>query len=422
MGHRVVIIDMEAICPLGDNFQKILSSIKNANSAARMIDIFPAEGYPSHIGCQIPDDCYSQALHEYSRIGGIHADRKTVLGMVGTERLMRRNCDFICKLPGDSMAISLGVGINSIDFKLLLQYFQSRKAGHLAGFYREMHDKNEYTQIPGDYVANWAAKRYGFHGFMHTNFSACASSTQALGVAFRWISSGKALCVLTGGLDSILNPIGIAGFNLLGTLSARNESPQSASRPFDQDRDGFVPGEGCAFFLLTSYEYAKLCGATIYGEICGYGTSMDSYKVTAPDPEGIGAARAMRGAMAEAGWDTTDVDYINAHGTATKLNDVMETKAIKSVFGRHSYEIFISSCKSQMGHLIASSGAVESAVCLEAIRNGIIPATINLDNPDRDCDLNYVPVKPIKTVVKRFLKNSFALGGQNATLAFYMMS
>jgi len=248
--------------------------------------------------------------------------------------------------------------------------------------------------------------------------SACSSSSDAIGFAFETIKRGDAKAMLTGGSEAIINPVGVSAFNALKAISTRNDEPQLASRPFDIEHDGFVIGEGAGVLVLEDLAFARERGAKILAEMLAYGASADAYHITAPLASGEGAAVAVQKALDKAGIKATDIDYINAHGTSTPLNDRMETKAIKRVFGDYAYKIPVSSTKSMMGHLIGGAGAVEAAICVMVIQNGIIPPTINLTHPDPECDLDYVPNVARRARVTTTLSNSFGFGGHNSTLVF----
>lgn len=248
--------------------------------------------------------------------------------------------------------------------------------------------------------------------------SACSSGSDAIGTAYEIIKRGDALAMLAGGAEAIISPIGIAGFNANRAISTRNDEPQLASRPFDSERSGFVIGEGAAVLVLEELSYARKRGAPILAEVMGYGASSDAFHITQPAEDGDGAVRAMKMAIRKSGLAPADIDYINAHGTSTPLNDRIETVAIKTVFGDRAYKIPISSTKSMTGHLVGAAGALESAICIMAIQHGIIPPTINLINPDPDCDLDYVPNVARKAKVSTALSNSFGFGGHNSVLVF----
>lgn len=246
--------------------------------------------------------------------------------------------------------------------------------------------------------------------------TACASATNAMGDAYRLIQHGQANVMVTGGSEAAVTPMGLSGFARMQALSTRNEDPQSASRPFDKDRDGFVMAEGAGIAILEEYEHAKARGANIIAEVLGYGMSADGSHMTAPDPEGRGAARAMQGALKDAGLTPDSIQYVNAHGTSTPLGDKAETNAIKSVYGEHAYKMTVSSTKSQLGHLLGASGGVEFVISALTLRDQVIPPTINLDNPDDACDLDYVPNEARKASIDKVMTNSFGFGGHNACL------
>ncbi|MFP3293798.1 MAG: beta-ketoacyl-ACP synthase II [Hydrogenobaculum sp.] len=269
-------------------------------------------------------------------------------------------------------------------------------------------------------IANMAsgiiAIKYGFRGPNYCVVSACATGNHSIGDAFRIIQRGDADIMIAGGTESAITPLGIAGFASLKALSTRNDEPQKASRPFDKDRDGFVMGEGAGILILEEYEHAKKRGAKIYAEIKGYAATDDAFHVTAPCSDGEGAAMCMRLALKDASLNPEDIDYINAHGTSTPLNDKIETLAIKKVFKDHAYKLKISSNKSMIGHLLGAASAVEAVASVKTIETGIIPPTINLENPDPECDLDYVPNKAIQYNVRNVLSNSFGFGGTNACI------
>jgi 3-oxoacyl-[acyl-carrier-protein] synthase II len=267
-----------------------------------------------------------------------------------------------------------------------------------------------------DMASGQVAIELGAKGPNSCSVSACASAANAMGNAFRIIEDGEAVAMITGGTEACVTPLGLASFCAARSLSQRNDEPEKASRPFDKDRDGFVMGEGAGILIFEEYEHAKSRGATILAEVVGFGASGDAYHMTAPAPEGEGAARAMQMALDIAHIKAGDVDYMNAHGTSTDLNDKNETIAIKKVFGEHAYKMAVSSTKSMTGHLLGAAGAIELIVCVMAMRHSMIPPTINLDNPSPECDLNYVPHKAIERKVNYAMSNSFGFGGHNAVL------
>jgi 3-oxoacyl-[acyl-carrier-protein] synthase II len=267
-----------------------------------------------------------------------------------------------------------------------------------------------------DMASGYVSMKLGAKGPNSSAVSACASANHAMGNAYRMIQNGDALAIITGGAESAICPIGLASFCAARSLSQDNDNPTKASRPFERDRNGFVMGEGAGILVFEELEHALKRNATIYGEIIGFASSGDAYHITAPAPEGEGAARAMIAAMKSAGIAPSDIDYINAHGTSTKLNDKNETAAMKTALGDHAYSVSISSTKSMTGHLLGAAGAIELIACLKASEEGIVPPTINFDNPDPDCDLDYTPNKVKERDVQVYMSNSFGFGGHNASI------
>jgi 3-oxoacyl-[acyl-carrier-protein] synthase II len=267
-------------------------------------------------------------------------------------------------------------------------------------------------------ASGYVSIKFGLKGPNSAVVTACSSGSHAVGDAFKIIQRGDAEVMVAGGAESVITPLGIAGFAVMKALSTRNDEPERASRPFDRDRDGFVMAEGAGVLILESLEHAHNRGARIYAEIVGYGMTGDAYHITAPAPEGEGAVRCMAMALEDAGVRPEEVQYINAHGTSTKFNDELETMAIKKVFGEHAYRVAVSSTKSMTGHLLGAAGAVEAGVAILSIYNRVVPPTINLDNPDPECDLDYVPHKARQMDILYAMSNTFGFGGTNATLVF----
>jgi 3-oxoacyl-[acyl-carrier-protein] synthase II len=260
--------------------------------------------------------------------------------------------------------------------------------------------------------------RFGAKGPNSAVVTACATGSHAIGDAYKIIQRGDADAMIAGGTEAVITPLGIGGFNAMKTLSTRNDKPEKASRPFDADRDGFIMGEGAGIVILESLESAMERGARIYAEVVGYGMTADAYHITSPAPGGEGASRCMAIALKDAGIQPSEVNYINAHGTSTKYGDELETQAIKTVFGKDAYKTAVSSTKSMTGHLLGAAGGVEAVISVLSIYNDTVAPTINLDNPDPECDLDYVPHKARKTTVNYTLTNSFGFGGTNACLVF----
>ena len=311
----------------------------------------------------------------------------------------------------DNIGVIVGSGIGGLttlfqETKVLLEQGPSKVTPFLV------------PMMISDMAAAQVSITLGIKGLNLCVTSACSSSSDAIGVAYELIKRGDAQAVIAGGSEAIINPIGIASFNALNALSTRNDDPQRASRPFDADRDGFVIGEGSTILILESLDHARRRGANILAEIAAYGASGDAFHITQPDEGGDGAVRAMRLALSKGGMTPKDIDYINAHGTSTPMNDRIETMAIKQAFGDEAYRVSISSTKSMTGHLIGAAGALEASVCVMAIQNGILPPTINLTNPAPECDLDYVPNVARQKTVNAALSNTFGFGGHNSVLIF----
>jgi len=280
-------------------------------------------------------------------------------------------------------------------------------------------DRTSPFMIPmmiSNMASGFISMEHGLRGPNMAIVTACATANHCMGEAWRIIKFGDADVMLTGGSEACVVPVGIAGFTAMRALSLRNDEPERASRPFDKDRDGFVMGEGAGVIILEEYEHAKKRGAKIYCELAGYGLTADAYHMSAPMPEGEGAARCMHMAMKHAKINPDEIDYINAHGTSTPIGDMCETKAVKNAFGERAGTVAVSSTKSMTGHLLGAAGAVEMAACVMALRDGILPPTINLDNPDPECDLDYVPNKAREQKVKVAISNSFGFGGHNSSV------
>jgi 3-oxoacyl-[acyl-carrier-protein] synthase II len=318
--------------------------------------------------------------------------------------------------------VYLGSGEGSLDFdnftSLLVDAWRDGRLdmaawAELAFARMDLH--REVEQESNMVVAHLAAE-FGVRGPAFNVLTACAASTQAIGEAAMQVRRGDVDAIITGGAHSMIHPYGVTGFNRLTALSVRNDEVGTASRPFDMTRDGFVLGEGASILILEDYDLARRRGAKILAEVLGYGASADAFRITDQDPQGAGATASMRSALADAGCSPADIDYISAHGTGTKQNDSVETKAVKAVFGKRAGEVPLSSAKSGLGHLIAAAGATELITCVLAIRDGILPPTINYRTPDPECDLDYVPNTPRKAKVKVCMSNSFGFGGQNNTL------
>lgn len=409
--RRVVVTGIGIISPLGTTRDESWAGAKEGRSGVGPITRFDASAFATHFAAEVKGfsadkfidfkDQKKQDLFSQYAIAATHEalEDAKLLGDTTTYAAAKMGC-------------VLGVGIGGLN--ILEKFHQA----YLEGGPKKISP----FLIPG-MISNLGpgnvAIKYGLKGVNYTVTSACTSSTHAIGEAFRMIADGLQDVMVTGGSESTVCPIGIGGFNALKALSTRNEEPQKASRPFDRDRDGFVLGEGCAILVLEALESARTRGATIYGEVVGYGTSCDAYHMTAPSVDGEGAVNCMRNALEWANLKPEQVDYLNAHGTSTPANDSSESAAIKTVFGEWAKKgLLVSSTKSMTGHLLGAAGAIEAAFSVLAIRDGVVPPTINLDNPGEGCDLDYVPQRARQHKVKVAMSNSFGFGGTNATLVF----
>lgn len=406
MKRRVVITGMGAVTPLGVGVEKSWQSLCQGKSGIGVVTRFDASGFRTGIAGEVdgfdPLDFIDRKL---ARRG----DRFIHFALAATRMAMEDSGLTINDSNSDKVGVSVGTamgGIESIEknHELLLKGARQQ----ISPFF-----------VPG-FLCNMAtgqvAVEFGARGANMCSVTACASGTHAIGDSFKVIQQGEVDAMIAGGAEAAVRPLIFAGLEPLKVMSARNDAPEKASRPFDRDRDGFVISEGGAIVILEELEFAQNRGAKIYGEVLGYGHNSDAYHITAPDPEGRGAASCMKMALSDADIPTNQVDYINAHGTSTVLNDLSETRAIKSVFGERSKRIPISSNKSMLGHLWAGAGAVEAIFSLLTINNGIIPPTTNQETPDPECDLDYVPNVARKAEVRIALSNSFGFGSTNGTL------
>ena len=408
MSRRVVITGLGCISPVGNNVNETWDSILAGKSGAGMITHFDASRHKTRFAAEVKgfDPVPLFGPRETRKM-----DRFTQFAAAVAMEALEQSGLKIDESNRDRVGVLIGTGIGGIG-SLLEQVEVMRERGpeRVSPFLVPM--------MISDSAAGMLAIRFGARGPNMALATACASGNNAIGEAVDIIRRGAADAMLAGGSEAALVPVAMAGMNVMTALSTRNDDPQTASRPFDKDRDGFLMGEGAGMLILESLEHAQGRGATILGEITGYGTTDDAHHISAPAENGAGAAMAMKLALEDAGLDLKDVDYINAHGTSTPLNDKSETAAIKTVFGEQAYNIPISSTKSMTGHLLGASGALEAVFCILAIRDEILPATINYQTPDPECDLDYVPNQPRKASPKHVMSNSFGFGGHNATLIF----
>src|SRR5437667_2575983 len=406
--RRVVITGLGSITPLGNDVETFWSNLKNGVSGIRAIDAFDTAAYDCKIGGQVPNFDPKPFFKNPKDVR--RTDRFTQLSMAAAKMAVDDSGIDVENLERrDRFGVIVSTGIGGLktlqdQLTILLTKGPSR---------------NSTFTIPM-LISNMASGRismeYGLRGPNMCIVTACATSNNAIGESWRIIKFGDADVFLAGGAEASVVAIGLAGFSAMRALSTRNDEPERASRPFDRDRDGFVMSEGAGVVVVEELEHAKARGAKIYCELAGYGLTADAYHMTAPPPNGEGAARAMQLALKHARISADQVDYINAHATSTDIGDLCETRAIKKVFGNHAREVSISSTKSMTGHLLGGAGGVEMAACALAIRDSVIPPTINLENPSEECDLDYTPNVAREKKVRVVLNNSFGFGGHNATL------
>jgi 3-oxoacyl-[acyl-carrier-protein] synthase II len=391
---------------LGIGVDETWTALCKGQSGISEITRFDASGFDTKIAGEVknfhPKDFLSKKEAKRTQLFIAYA--------VAASRMALENSGLtIDKTNENRIGVLTGCGLGGLELLEKTTVFLHKKGPQrVTPFYIPM--------IIGNMAPGMISIYLGAKGPNSSIATACASGTHAVGDAFKIIKRGAADAMIAGGVESVITPTCIAGFNAMKALSVRNDPPEKASRPFDRDRDGFVVGEGCGILILETLEAALERGARIYAEICGYGMSGDGFHMAAPAPEGEGAARCMAAALADSKIPLDEIDYINAHGTSTQLNDVYETKAIKSVFKEKSSSIAVSSTKSMTGHLLGGAGGIETVFTALTISEGIIPPTINLEHPDEECDLDYVPNKARKMDVKTAMTNSFGFGGTNATL------
>jgi len=421
MRRRVVITGIGLVTPLGIGTEKTWKSLLAGRSGVGQVTLFDASTFPSRIAAEVKDSEFAAYLHAEPELFR-YMGRNSIFAIIAA-RLACRDAGIE---PGtvepDRFGVYTGSGEGALDFDNFVNTIiknSNEAAVDCDGFMVDAADilsgLQELEQEP-NMPSGHLASLFNARGPNANCLTACAASSQAVGEALEIVRRCDADVMLTGGTHSMIHPFGMAGFCLLTALSTRNDEPTKASRPFDKGRDGFILGEGAGMLVIEEYEHAVRRGAVPYCELVGYGSTADAFRITDTHPEGRGAAASITLALKDAGIAPEDIDYINAHGTSTVVNDRIETLAIKRVFGDVAYRIPVSSVKSMFGHLIAAAGAVEVGVCALATRDGIIPPTINCEEPDPDCDLDYVPneARPLK--VKVALSNSFGFGGQNVTL------
>ncbi len=407
--HRVAVTGMGAICGLGNNLDEVWKNALLGKSGISTLENQNTENWPVTFGGEVKNfklDPNLMELKDQDRFDlfnqyGLHASDEAVKQARLTE----------AGYAPEKIGIIFGTGLGGFPhIEANHKIFMEKGARRVSPFF--------IPSVIPNMPEGLISIHYGFKGINFAVASACASSAHAIGLAATEIMLGRQDAMLTGGTEAVITGFTIAGFASMKALSRRNDEPHRASRPYDVDRDGFVMGEGAGILVLENYEKAVARGATIIAEIVGFGASSDAHHITAPHPEGMGALLCMQQTMESSGVRLEDVGYINAHGTSTPLGDVAETQAIKKVFGKHSYDLAVSSTKSMTGHLLGAAGGLESIFCIKALETGMLPPTINLENIDPQCDLNYVPNRPQQKDIKYALNNSFGFGGTNSSTLF----
>ncbi len=409
--RRVVVTGMGALTPIGLSVDEFWDGMMSSTSGAATIQSFDPGELRTQFACELDG---FEAEDHLDRKEARRMDPFCQYGMAAADQAVHDaglDPETMPQEEKDRTAVIFGSGIGGIHvFREQAKAFDDHGERHVSPFFIPM-------LIP-DIAAGRIAIRYGFRGPNYAIVSACATGNNNIGDAYKLIRDGNVDAALTGGTEACIDPLGISGFSSMRALSQRNDDPAHASRPFDAHRDGFVMGDGAGALFLEELEHAKARSATIYAEITGLGMSADAHHLTAPDPEGGGVQLALNSALRNAQLDVEDIDYINTHGTSTPLGDVAETKAVKAVFGDHAYEMNLSSTKSMTGHLLGAAGAVEAIATILAIRNDAVPPTINFEEADPECDLNYTFNEPQERPVHAALSNAFGFGGHNTSLAF----
>jgi 3-oxoacyl-[acyl-carrier-protein] synthase II len=405
--RRVVVTGLGAVTPLGQDAETMWRQLLAGECGIDRITAFDASGYDCQIAGEVKNFDPAAAFPSPKELR--RTDRFVQFGVYAAWQALRDSALNLEKENRDEIGVFIGSGIGGLStteeqHKVLL----NKGPGRISPFMIPMLILNMASGMFSMY--------YKLRGPNVATCSACATSTHAIGEAWRTIKMGAADVMFAGGAEATIVPLGIAGFCAMRAMSTRNDEPKKASRPFDVTRDGFVMGEGAGVIVLEELEHAKARGAKIYCEIAGYGNTADANHMTAPAPEGEGAARCMKMALKAAGLQPDEISYINAHGTSTPQGDIAETQAIKSVFADHARKLVVSSTKGALGHMLGAAGGVETVICAKAIQTGIVPPTINLENPDPECDLDYAPHKAREILVKAILNNSFGFGGHNATI------
>ncbi|MFM7319857.1 MAG: beta-ketoacyl-ACP synthase II [bacterium] len=408
MNRRVVITGLGVVSGLGHDIESFWNGILEGRSGVSDVDLFDVSAFKVRFAGQVrnfaPDELFGPKEAR-------HLDRFVQFVLAAGDQAVKESGIDFSALDSDRCGVIIGSGIGGLnEFETQHRTMIERGPSRISPF--------TIPKLMVNAGSGHISIRYGLTGPASAIATACASAANAIGESFRLIQSGVTDIMITGGSEAALTHMGLGGFAAMRALSTRNDAPALASRPFDKDRDGFVLSEGAGVLVLEEASMAEKRGAAIYGEVVGYGMSADGTHITAPDEMGRGAARAMAAALRDARLDPSKIDYINAHGTSTPLGDLAETRAMKTVFGEFARKLQISSTKSQLGHLLGASGGVEAVVCALAMRRGVLPQTINLDNPDPECDLDYIPNTPRECQIGYCMSNSFGFGGHNASLIF----
>jgi 3-oxoacyl-[acyl-carrier-protein] synthase II len=406
--RRVVVTGLGVVSSLGQKFPVFWDNILAGKCGIHKITSFDVSAFTCRIAAEVTEFDPSSAFPSPKDVR--RTDRFAQFATVAAQQALLDSHLDLEKANRDEIGVIIGSGIGGL-YTLEEQHkiYLSKGPGRLSPFMIPMLISNMGSGL--------FSMCFDLRGPNFSTCSACATSTHAIGEAWRTIKMGDARVMFAGGSEAVIVPLGLGGFCAMRALSLRNEDPQRASRPFDRDRDGFVMGEGAGVIALEELDHARARGARIYAEIVGYGNTADAHHLTAPSPQGEGATRCMRMALRSAGLNPSDISYINAHGTSTPQGDIAETQAIKTVFGPHARKLAVSSTKGATGHMLGAAGAVEMALCVKAIECNIVPPTINLENPDPECDLDYVPNAAREMEVTAIVNNSFGFGGHNASIA-----
>jgi 3-oxoacyl-[acyl-carrier-protein] synthase II len=406
--RRVVVTGLGAVTALGHDVGAFWASLRAGKSGVRRVSLFDPSALPSQIGAEVRD--WDPAAHMDPKEARRN-DRYTHFGYVAAKQAVTDAGLDMSREDGDRVGVMIGSGIGGMyTYESQLKVLAERGPRKVSPF--------TIPSLIGNMCSGLFAIELGARGPNFGVVSACATGTHALGEAAHAIRRGEVDVMVAGGSEAAITPFAYASFCSMKAMSTRNEVPEKASRPFDRNRDGFIMGEGAGVLVLESLEHAQARGARIYCELAGYAATSDAYHITQPDPEGRGLSLAMRRALSNSGVAPEQIDYINAHGTSTPYNDKFETLAIKKVFGEHARRLAISSTKSMTGHLLGAAGGIESVICVKTLQDQVLAPTINLEDPDPDCDLDYVPNAARSARVKTVLSNNLGFGGQNAAIVF----